>query len=179
MKYIKEYDINLRKIECQKILLKHPDKIPIIVKKNDDCIFDDISKKKYLSPNDMPINQFIYIIRKRINLEPSQSLFVMINNKLIPNGKTLGEIYQEEKVGPIVFDTNIVFRKEIFLNDEITVKMYFINVVEEGRKWTRLNEIYNSKRELCAKVISNGSFLDLVKRRVVSPPNKIYEMFLK
>ncbi len=91
----------------------------------------------------------------------------------------LDEIYQEEKVGPIVFDTNIVFRKEIFLNDEITVKMYFINVVEEGRKWTRLNEIYNSKRELCAKVISNGSFLDLVKRRVVSPPNKIYEMFLK
>ena len=91
----------------------------------------------------------------------------------------LDEIYQEEKVGPIVFDTNIVFRKEIFLNDEITVKMYFINVVEEGRKWTRFNEIYNSKRELCAKVISNGSFLDLVKRRVVSPPNKIYEMFLK
>ena len=84
-------------MECRKILLKHPDKIPIIVEKNDKCNFPEINKKKYLGPNDMPINQFVYIIRKRINLESSQSLFVMINNKLIPNGKTLGEIYQEEK----------------------------------------------------------------------------------
>ena len=97
MKYVDEYDINLRKIECKKILLKHPDKIPIIVEKNDNCEFKEINKKKYLGPNDMPINQFIYIIRKRIELGPSQSLFVMINNKLIPNGKMLGEIYEDEK----------------------------------------------------------------------------------
>ena len=97
MKYTDKYDINLRKMECKKILLKHPDKIPIIVEKNDKCQLNDITKKKYLSPNDMPINQFIFIIRKRISLEPSQSLFVMINNKLVPIGKTLGELYEDEK----------------------------------------------------------------------------------
>uniref|UniRef100_A0A6C0BV36 Autophagy-related protein n=1 Tax=viral metagenome TaxID=1070528 RepID=A0A6C0BV36_9ZZZZ len=97
MKYIKENKEEYRIKECQKILLKHPDKIPIIVEKNESCQFNDINKNKYLVPEDMPINQFIYIIRKRISLEPSQTLFVMINNKLIPNGKTLGEIYQDGK----------------------------------------------------------------------------------
>ena len=97
MKYLKEYDINSRKIECKKILLKYPDKIPIIVEKNDSCELNEINKKKYLGPNDMPFNQFIYIIRKRINLESSKSLFIMINNKLIPSNKTLGEIYDDEK----------------------------------------------------------------------------------
>ena len=97
MKYTDEYDIDLRKMECKKILLKHPDKIPIIVEKNDKCHLNEINKKKYLSPNDMLINQFIFIIRKRISLEPSQSLFVMINNKLVPIGKTLGELYEDEK----------------------------------------------------------------------------------
>ncbi len=91
----------------------------------------------------------------------------------------MDKIYQKKKVGPIVFDTSIIFKKEIFLNDEITVKMYFINVVEDGRKWTRVNEIYNSKGEFCAKVDSNGSFMDLIKRKVVSPPKEIYEMFFK
>jgi len=97
MKYTDKYDINLRKMECKKILLKHPNKIPIIVEKNDKCSFIDINKKKYLSPNDMPISQFIFIIRKRISLKPSETLFVMINDKIIPNGKTLGEIYEDEK----------------------------------------------------------------------------------
>ena len=97
MKYTDEYDIDLRKMECKKILLKHPDKIPIIVEKNDKCQFNDITKKKYLSPNDMPINQFIFIIRKRISLEPSQSLFVMVNNQLVQTSMLIEDIYETHK----------------------------------------------------------------------------------
>lgn len=97
MNYIEKNKDEYRKNECRKILLKHPDKIPIIVEKSKDCMYNDINKNKYLVPNDMPLNQFIYLIRKRINLDPSQTLFVMINNKLITNGKTMGEIYSDEK----------------------------------------------------------------------------------
>ena len=42
-------------------------------------IITEINKKKYLVPKDMPMNQFVFIIRKRIKLDPSQSLFIMVN----------------------------------------------------------------------------------------------------
>ena len=43
------------------------------------------------------MNQFIYVVRKRLKLSSEKALFVFINDKLMPNSRTLYEIYQEEK----------------------------------------------------------------------------------
>ncbi len=51
---------------------KYPDKIPVIVKGI------NIDKKKYLVPNDFTISQFVYIIRKQLELKPEQGLYCMI-----------------------------------------------------------------------------------------------------
>ena len=96
MKFVNEYDEESRLLESKKILLKYPSRIPIIVEKYTNCELNEIKKKKYLVPKDMVMNQFIYIIRKRINLEPSQSLFIMINNKLVTSSDILGNIYDNE-----------------------------------------------------------------------------------
>ena len=64
-----------RKKESLNILSKYPDRVPIIVQKNKTCNLNDVDKSKYLVPKDMTMGQFIYIIRKRIELESSQSLF--------------------------------------------------------------------------------------------------------
>ena len=83
--------------ESNKILLKYPTRIPIIVEKQDGCILTNIKKNKYLVSKDMTMNQFIFIIRKKIDLDPSQSLFIMINNQLSPNNLSLGDIYENQK----------------------------------------------------------------------------------
>ena len=95
MKFIDEFDIESRKREANKIILKHPTRIPIIVEKHKSCEFQEINKKKYLVPKDMTMNQFIYIIRKRIDLQSSQSLFVTVNNNLAPTNRLLGDIYED------------------------------------------------------------------------------------
>ena len=43
------------------------------------------------------MNQFVFIIRKRIKLDPSQTLFVMVNNSLVSSSELLGEVYETKK----------------------------------------------------------------------------------
>lgn len=88
-----EYTLEARCEESIKIMKKYPSRIPIIVEKNDKCDFLDIDKRKYLVPKDLNINQFTFIIRKRIKLEPSEAIFLMINNILCPSNTNIGDIY--------------------------------------------------------------------------------------
>ena len=90
-----DYSINIRKKESQKIQLKYPTRIPIIVEKCKKSLLNDIDKKKYLVPKDMTMSQFIYVIRKRINLNASDSLFVMVNDHLVQTNRQMGDIYEE------------------------------------------------------------------------------------
>lgn len=92
-KFTEEYRIN----ECNRIINKYPERIPIIVCKDKKCTLVDIDKQKYLVPRDMNLGQFIYIIRKRIKLDPNEALFVLVNNNFIPGNKVLNEIYENNK----------------------------------------------------------------------------------
>jgi GABA(A) receptor-associated protein len=97
MGFKNDYDENSRFQESKKILLKYPTRIPIIVEKHEKCQFEEINKKKYLVPKNMPMNQFIFIIRKRIKLDPSKTLFVMVNDSLASSAELLGDIYETKK----------------------------------------------------------------------------------
>jgi GABA(A) receptor-associated protein len=69
MKFKKDNNLKLRISESDKILKKYPNRVPIIIERGDKCILNDIDKTKYLVPKDLNMNQFIYIIRKRIKLD--------------------------------------------------------------------------------------------------------------
>tara|TARA_Y100000389_G_scaffold192809_1_gene220744 strand:- start:3235 stop:3597 length:363 start_codon:yes stop_codon:yes gene_type:complete len=88
-----------RKHESQRIMAKYPDRIPIICEKcaNSSNDIPEIDKKKYLVPSDLTMGQFIYVIRKRIKLQPEKALFIFINNKLMPTATLLKQIYETQK----------------------------------------------------------------------------------
>ncbi len=90
-----EFSLDERCNESIKIMKKYPSRIPIIVEKSDKCNFKDIDKRKYLVPKDLNMNQFTFIIRKRIKLDSSQAIFLMIDNTLCPSNTSLGEIYED------------------------------------------------------------------------------------
>ena len=75
-----------RKAESKRIIEKHPDRIPIICERSKTCstTMAEIDKKKYLVPKDMTIGQFIYVVRKRINVKKEDALFIFINNNHLP-----------------------------------------------------------------------------------------------
>ena len=85
----KDFKFEQRKAEAQRIKKKYDDKIPIIVEKSIKSDIADIDKKKYLVPNDITVGQFVYIIRKRIELSPEKAVFIFLNNNTIPPTSSL------------------------------------------------------------------------------------------
>lgn len=105
----KEIDFNIRIAESQRLLNKYPDKIPIIVNGSKNI---SINKHKYLVPNTLSCGQFLYILRKRINLNPTQSLFMFINNTLPTTSAIMNDLYKIHK------DSDLFLY--IFINEENT-----------------------------------------------------------
>ena len=96
--YISATPAETRKQESTRILQKHKDRIPVICERDPTTVSNipDIDKKKYLVPKDMTIGQFIYVIRKRINLQPQQALFLFLDTHILPQSSDLlSHIYEK------------------------------------------------------------------------------------
>ena len=87
----------------------------------------------------------------------------------------INSLLEKLKIGPIIFNTSIEFKKEVFLEETININMKFSNILDNGRKWTRNNEIFKENGDLSAVVISNGAFFSRETRKVITPPEEIFK----
>jgi GABA(A) receptor-associated protein len=88
-----------RKSESQKIRDKYPDRVCIICEKAPNAgNVKNIEKIKYLVPNTLTMGQFIHIIRKKVDIEACKSLFLFVNNRVVPPTTTeMGRLYDQYK----------------------------------------------------------------------------------
>lgn len=93
------HSFDKRKEESTHILNKYPDRIPVIVEKSDSSpTLKDIDKHKYLIPRDLTIGQFIHLIRQRIKIDAKDSIFIFIDNRVIPKtSDTIGQVYEQNQ----------------------------------------------------------------------------------
>ena len=68
--------------EATRILVKYPDRIPVICDKSRNSLLPNLEKNKFLVPNSMILGQFKYIIHKHVHDN-------LINNNKIPSNETL------------------------------------------------------------------------------------------
>ena len=87
----------------------------------------------------------------------------------------INSLLEKLKIGPIIFNTAIEFKKEVFLDETININIKFTNILDKGRKWTRNNEIFKENGDLSAVVISNGAFFSRETRKVITPPKEIFK----
>ena len=85
--------------------------------------------------------------------------------------------FAKEKVGPILFEENTRFVKEIHMGEDITVNLKIIGLSENGERWKIQNEVFNASGKLSAIITVYGAWLDLVKRKLTTPPLKFKEIF--
>ena len=71
--------------------------------------------------------------------------------------------------GPILFREECVFRKEIHMDDEITMTLSMKNIRPDGSRWSMQHILTNSKGELCATITVDGAWIDVIKRKLVDP----------
>ena len=85
------YSFEKRQKDAEQIKAKYPSRIPIICEKNRfSTNSPNIDKKKYLVPYNLTLGQFIYQIRKRLNLSPEVALFFF-------TGGFISNLYAEYK----------------------------------------------------------------------------------
>jgi GABA(A) receptor-associated protein len=53
-----------------------------------------IDKNKFLVPGDLTLGQFVFVIRKRMELPSDKALFVFVGNSLPTTGTLVREIYR-------------------------------------------------------------------------------------
>ncbi|CAI8013491.1 Gamma-aminobutyric acid receptor-associated protein-like 2 [Geodia barretti] len=69
----------VRAAEATRIREKHPDRVPVIVEKVNGARIADLDRNKYLVPGDLTVAQFMHVLRQRIQLGATESIFLMVN----------------------------------------------------------------------------------------------------
>jgi GABA(A) receptor-associated protein len=93
-----KYPFKQRKTDCTQILLKYPDRIPIICEKHPYSRgAPDIDKHKYLVGFDLTIGQFISVIRKRMSLKPEVGLYIFIKGSIPSNSSLIQYLFLDYK----------------------------------------------------------------------------------
>mmetsp|Transcript_18353 Transcript_18353/g.41513 ORF Transcript_18353/g.41513 Transcript_18353/m.41513 type:complete len:124 (-) Transcript_18353:99-470(-) len=92
-----------RSAEAKRILMKYPDRIPVICEKAPRSDLPDIEKKKFLVPGTMLVGEFKYIIHKHINqtgdtaIASDQTIYLFVNGTSPKTGSLLSEVYEQHK----------------------------------------------------------------------------------
>uniref|UniRef100_A0A674GXH8 GABA type A receptor associated protein like 2 n=1 Tax=Taeniopygia guttata TaxID=59729 RepID=A0A674GXH8_TAEGU len=81
-----DHALEHRCVESAKIRAKYPDRVPVIVEKVSGSQIVDIDKRKYLVPSDITVAQFMWIIRKRIQLPSEKAIFLFVD-KTVPQSR--------------------------------------------------------------------------------------------
>lgn len=95
MNFKSRLSFNDRKEEASRILLKYPNKIPIICEKHYRSTLPNNNKQKYLVDAELTLGHFIYVIRKRIKIPPEQGIYLFINGYILSSNETLYSIYHK------------------------------------------------------------------------------------
>ncbi|XP_032443371.1 gamma-aminobutyric acid receptor-associated protein-like 2 [Xiphophorus hellerii] len=92
-----DHSLEHRCVESAKIRNKYPDRVPVIVEKVSGSQIVDIDKRKYLVPSDITVAQFMWIIRKRIQLPSEKAIFLFVDKTVPQSSLTMGQLYDKEK----------------------------------------------------------------------------------
>lgn len=72
--------VEKRSTEAGRIRKKYPNRVPVICEKASRTDIQKIDKTKYLVPADLTVGQFVYVIRKRLDLKPETAIYILVNN---------------------------------------------------------------------------------------------------
>ncbi|KAL8566316.1 Gamma-aminobutyric acid receptor-associated protein-like 2 [Nucella lapillus] len=96
-KFKEERTLEQRKAEASKIKEKYPERIPVIVEKEPRSQIQTMDKRKFLVPSEISVAQFMWIIRKRIQLTQVQALYLFVGKSLPQSSASMNEVYQEHR----------------------------------------------------------------------------------
>eukprot|EP01127_Copromyxa_protea_P007006 TRINITY_DN1693_c0_g1_i2.p3 TRINITY_DN1693_c0_g1~~TRINITY_DN1693_c0_g1_i2.p3 ORF type:complete len:122 (-),score=16.61 TRINITY_DN1693_c0_g1_i2:53-418(-) len=88
-----------RRVEvAQKIRVKYPDRVPVIVEKVPGADVPACTKRKFLVPCELTIGSFIFEVRKHMpELDPHKAIFLFVGDQFPASSSLMSELYEKHK----------------------------------------------------------------------------------
>jgi len=94
-----------RQAEAQEILVKYPDRVPIICERSARSDLPQISKRKFLVPSTMHVGEFKYVIHKHIQqtaaqegkVGPDQTIYLFVAGTSPRTTAYMSEVYDAHR----------------------------------------------------------------------------------
>ena len=96
-----KYTFEQRSQEANKIMKKHPDKVPVVIEKGIQNNLPELDLKKFLVKKDLTLGQLMYKLRIQLDkvengLNSSEAIFLFVNNESIPaTTQTIGQLHEK------------------------------------------------------------------------------------
>ena len=87
------------------------------------------------------------------------------------------EVMQRLQFGPILFKEECVFRKEIKSGDQVKINLELIRSRKDFSRWSIQHQVTKNEGVLCAVLTVDGAWMNVVERKLTSPPEQVHEVF--
>jgi acyl-CoA thioester hydrolase len=95
---------------------------------------------------------------------------------LSDNGLTLKKL-EEFEIGPILFREEAIFKREIRLDDRVTLDVTLVKATPDYSRWSLRHNFIKEDGTLAAILNIDGAWMDLVKRKLAVPPELVQRIF--
>jgi acyl-CoA thioester hydrolase len=89
------------------------------------------------------------------------------------------DVMMQLQFGPILFREECVFRREIKSGDNVRINLQVTKSRKDFSRWSIKHQITKNGNILCAELNVDGAWMSLVHRKLMSPPEKVLEVFDK
>jgi acyl-CoA thioester hydrolase len=79
--------------------------------------------------------------------------------------------------GPILFREECIFKKEIRLDDKVTIDLQLLKSRRDYSRWTFQHTIRKNEDIISAILTCDGAWLDTIQRKLATPPAQVAHVF--
>jgi acyl-CoA thioester hydrolase len=99
-------------------------------------------------------------------------------NMLESIGLKLAKFF-EFKIGPVLFKEELIYLREIGINEHIKITCEIIKSRPDGSRWSIRHELYRSDGIKAAVITVDGAWIDTTKRKLAVLPPALSQLFVK
>ncbi|MDB5137286.1 MAG: hypothetical protein JWP37_3889 [Mucilaginibacter sp.] len=85
----------------------------------------------------------------------------------------------EHKIGPVLFREELIYLREVGINEYIKVTCELTRSRPDGSRWSIRHELYRSDGIKAAIINVDGAWIDMEKRKLGKLPTEISKLFMK
>ncbi len=87
------------------------------------------------------------------------------------------EKLEQFQIGPILFREEAIFRREIKLEDQITLDIFLMKATQDFGRWGLRHHFTKADGTVATILNVEGAWIDLVKRKLAMPNEEVQQIF--